>query len=118
MAVTGSKLVASLLYDRYPELYWTDLPEAVRKIICTRIYQAPLPLFILITSGEGGDWSRLQLPNSNATSDSTVVVATEYSRYNHGTSPRVNFHLYLLFICLFIYLGPGVECLLLDIYKL
>ncbi|KAL5969637.1 PR domain zinc finger protein 15 [Taenia solium] len=58
-AGVGSTLVASLSYNRYPVCHWRELAEVVRGIISTRVLQAPLPLYILLTSGDEGPWRRL-----------------------------------------------------------
>ncbi|EUB63489.1 hypothetical protein EGR_01571 [Echinococcus granulosus] len=66
-AGVGSTLVASLSYSRYPVCQWAELAEAVRGIINTRVLQAPLPLHVLLTSGDERPWRRLQLTDSNCT---------------------------------------------------
>ncbi|KAL5111278.1 Fez family zinc finger protein 1 [Taenia crassiceps] len=58
-AGVGSTLVASLSYSRYPVCQWGELAEVVRGIISTRVLQAPLPLHVLITSGDERPWRHL-----------------------------------------------------------
>ncbi|VDD82104.1 unnamed protein product [Mesocestoides corti] len=62
---TTTKLTTFLNYSRYPPCLWTDLSEAVRGIISTRVLQAPLPLYVLLTSGDERPWKRLQLSHSD-----------------------------------------------------
>lgn len=79
-AGVGSTLVASLSYSRYPVCQWGELAEVVRGIISTRVLQAPLPLHVLLTSGDERPWRRLQLADSNFTSKSNFNVSVGYLR--------------------------------------
>ncbi|KAM7540635.1 hypothetical protein Aperf_G00000038082 [Anoplocephala perfoliata] len=74
-------LRASLSYIRYPLCNWSDLNETLQGVIRTRVLQSPLPLNVLLTSGDDQPWRRLQLvaedPNSLNRSD--LIITSEYS---------------------------------------
>lgn len=78
-------LKASLSYIRYPVCNWSDLNETLQGVIRTRVLQSPLPLNVLLTSGDDRPWRRLQLvaedPNSSDHSD--LVIASQYSSALH-----------------------------------
>lgn len=92
-AVVESTLTASLSYGRYALRLWAELAEPVRGIICTRLLQAPLPLNVLLTSGDERPWRRLQLANANA-NGTDFTVSIQYSRqvlyFHHYSHSKLN----------------------------
>lgn len=73
---------ASLSYTRYPVCAWSELSETLQGVIRTRALQSPLPLNILLTSGDDRPWRRVQLvaEDPNASTQSDLVITSEYCR--------------------------------------